>query len=50
VNVLELSNANSAEQERGINEGVELLAAVPRNNSLLEKILHWEKSSEELVS
>jgi hypothetical protein len=43
VNVLELSNANSAEQERGINEDDALLVAVLRSNSLIEKMLHWEK-------
>jgi len=50
VNVLELSNANSVERERGINEDDELLVAVQRSNSLIAKMLHWEKWSEELVS
>jgi hypothetical protein len=34
--VLELSNANRDEQERGINEEEELLVAVLRNNSMIE--------------
>jgi len=42
VNVLELSNANRGEQERGINEEDGLLVAVQRNNSVIGRTFHWE--------